>query len=308
VFVELPTPFDFGLTLERFRAFGDDPVNRFVDGALHRALDGREVRIAETSGGVLLSPDDEELIAPVRRLLGFGFDLPGFERFAVGEPVLAGLVERLRGLRPALAPDPFEMLVTAVTSQQISLHAALAIRRRFVERFGRRLDVAYAFPERATVAAARPEELVAEGFSRRKAEYVVALAASGLDFASLAALPDAEVVFRLSSLAGIGRWTAEWYLARHLGRPEYGRPAIWGSGRPSPRSSSVIAQPASQRFASSAPRSRRGGRSSPSTSSWARASRRRTGPWQRGWSRVARVTPPPVPHALVSGRLIGFGS
>ena len=225
MFVELPMPFDFGLTVERFRSFGDDPVNRFVDGALHRAFDGREARIAETSGGVLVSPDDEELIAPVRRLLGFGFDLPGFERFAAGEPVLARLVERLRGLRPALVPDPFEMLVTAVTSQQISLHAALAIRRRFVERFGRQLDVAYAFPERATVAAARPEELVGLGFSRRKAEYVVALAASDLDFAPLAALPDEEVVYRLSSLAGIGPWTAEWFLARHLGRPD-----VWPAG------------------------------------------------------------------------------
>jgi DNA-3-methyladenine glycosylase II len=225
VFVELPQPFDFGLTLERFRSFGDDPVNRFVDGALHRAFGGREARVAETSGGVLVSPDDEALADAVRRFLGFGFDLAGFGQFAAGEPVLARLAERLRGMRPALVPDPFEMLVTAITSQQVSLHAALAIRRRFVERFGRRLDVAYAFPEREDVASAQPAELVEVGFSRRKAEYVVALAGAAIDFAALAELPDEEVVIRLTALPGIGRWTAEWYLARHLGRPD-----VWPAG------------------------------------------------------------------------------
>jgi DNA-3-methyladenine glycosylase II len=225
VFVELPQPFDFGLTLERFRSFGDDPVNRFVDGALHRAFGGREVRLAETSGGVLVSPDDEALADAVRRFLGLGFDLAGFEHFAAAEPVLARVVGRLRGLRPALVPDPFEMLVTAITSQQVSLHAALAIRRRFVERFGRRLDVAYAFPERETVATARSEELVEVGFSRRKADYVLALAGSRIDLGGLAELPDEDVVMRLTALPGIGRWTAEWYLARHLGRPD-----VWPAG------------------------------------------------------------------------------
>ena len=38
--------------------------------------------------------------------------------------VLAPEVARLRGFRPALAPEPFEMLVGAITAQQISLKAA----------------------------------------------------------------------------------------------------------------------------------------------------------------------------------------
>lgn len=223
--VEVPAPFDFALTVERFRAFGDDPVVPWEDGALHRVLDGREVRLEPAGGGVRVSPPDAALAAPVRRFLGGGFDLAGFEAAVRGDPAIAALVRRLRGLRPAQVPDPFEMLVSSITAQQVSLRAALAIRRRLVERFGRRVGRAWAFPERETITRARPEELVALGFSRRKAEYAVGLARSELDLDSLGSLPDGEVSARLTALPGIGVWTAEWFLARHLGRPD-----VWPAG------------------------------------------------------------------------------
>ncbi|MGH3050890.1 MAG: DNA-3-methyladenine glycosylase 2 family protein, partial [Gaiellaceae bacterium] len=57
------------------------------------------------------------------------------------------------------------------------------------------------------------------GFSRRKAEYVVGLARSDLDLAALAALPDDEVKARIVAVRGLGEWTADWFLARHLARP-----------------------------------------------------------------------------------------
>ena len=133
--------------------------------------------------------------------------------------MLAGLVPRLAGFRPTLTPDPFEMLVGAIVSQQVSLFSASAIEGRFVERFGERAEEAWAFPSRARIAAAHEDELFAVGFTRRKAEYVVGLARSELDLAALAGLPDAEVKERLVALLGIGEWTADWFLARHLARP-----------------------------------------------------------------------------------------
>jgi DNA-3-methyladenine glycosylase II len=48
---------------------------------------------------------------------------------------------------------------------------------------------------------------------------VVGLARSDVDFDALALLPDDEVKATLVSLRGIGEWTAEWFLARHLARP-----------------------------------------------------------------------------------------
>ena len=46
-----------------------------------------------------------------------------------------------------------------------------------------------------------------------------AVAGGRVDLATLAGLDDEEVVQRLVAFPGIGRWTAEWLLARTLGRP-----------------------------------------------------------------------------------------
>ena len=234
----MPQPFDFELTTERFRAFGPDLANLWREGGLHRVVAGQEVRIAPAAGGVDIDPLDEETERVVLKLLGAEFDLEGF---TPDDPVLAAEAARLRGLRPALAPDPFEMLVGAITAQQISLRAAFAVRNRFVERFGTRAEHAYAFPAAEHVAAATPEELTALGFSRRKADYVLGLARADLDYSALAELHDDAVKAELVRLPGIGEWTADWFLARHLARPRawpagdlalrYAVSAFYGDGR-----------------------------------------------------------------------------
>lgn len=218
--VSLPEPYDFELSTERYRAFGPDLANLWHEGGLQRVFDGREVRIEAATGGVRIQPGDPSFVERARRYLGGPFDLEGFTAFAASEPVLAGLVARLRGLRPPLAPDPWESLVTSITAQQVSLHAAFAIRNRFIQAFGQPFTRAYAFPTRDRLANVAPQDLTPLGFSRRKAEYVVGLARSDLDLDGLAALPDDEVKARLVAVPGIGEWTADWFLARHLARPE----------------------------------------------------------------------------------------
>jgi 3-methyladenine DNA glycosylase/8-oxoguanine DNA glycosylase len=217
--VETAEPFDFELSTARFRAFGLDRATVWEDGALYRAVGGRELRIAPADGGVDVDPLDGETEPVVRKLLGFDFDLIGFSAWAVGEERLAPLVVRFAGFRPTLAPDPFEMLVGAITAQQVSLFAAVAIRNRLVERLGERVGRVWAFPARERLAAASEEELVSLGFSRRKAEYTIGLARSDVDLDALALLADEEVKARLTALRGLGEWTADWFLARYLGRP-----------------------------------------------------------------------------------------
>jgi DNA-3-methyladenine glycosylase II len=212
----MPRPFSFELTTERFRVFSPDLANLWSDGALYRVVDGREVRIAEAEAGVDVEPLDERIATEVRTLLGAAFDL---DEFRPRDPILRPVVRRLHGFRPPIAPDPFEMLVGAVTAQQISLRAALAVRNRFIERFGVRGDRAYAFPTRERTGALAPEDLTAVGFSRRKAECVLGLARTDVDFAALSGLPDDEVKATLVELPGVGEWTADWFLARHLARP-----------------------------------------------------------------------------------------
>jgi len=215
----VPRPFSLELTTARYRAFGLDRATVSEDGALYRAVGGREVRIAAAEGGVDVDPLDAETEAVACKLLGFEFDLVGFAAWAAGEERIAPLVVRFAGFRPTLAPDPFEMLVGAITAQQVSLFAALAIRNRLVERFGERVGRVWAFPGRERLAAASEEELFSLGFSRRKAEYVIGLARADLDLAALALLPDEEVKAQLTALRGLGEWTADWFLARYLGRP-----------------------------------------------------------------------------------------
>ncbi len=212
-------PFDLALTTARFRSFGVDRANVWHEGGLHRVVGGRELRIEAADGGVDAEPLDAETEPVVRKLLGLEFELEPFYAWAAGVPELARLPVRFRGFRPALVPDPFEALVISITAQQVSLASATAIRNRLIERLGVQVGRAWAFPARARLAAAPPDELVAVGFSGRKAEYVVGLARSELDLAALRELPDEEVKARLVELPGLGEWTADWFLARHLGRP-----------------------------------------------------------------------------------------
>jgi DNA-3-methyladenine glycosylase II len=217
--IELPEPYAFELSTARYRAFGTDLANLWHDDGLHRVIAGREVRITEAPGGVDVDPLDSDTERVVRKLLGAEFDLDGFYAFAAAEPVLARLAAELRGLRPPIAVEPFESIVTSITAQQVSLRAAFAIRNRLIERFGVSAERAYAFPTRERLAAAEPDELFSLGFSRRKAEYVTGLARSDLDLNALALLSDDEVKSALTALPGIGEWTADWFLARHLARP-----------------------------------------------------------------------------------------
>lgn len=223
--VAIPAPFDFALTVERIAWLGDDRVNAVGRDRLVRVVAGRAVTARPATGGVTVEPASEGAAAVLAHVLGAGFDLDGFECQMRGDEVLHALVDELRGMRPFLVPDPFEMLVTSITAQQISLKAALAVRNRFVEAFGRQLGPVWAFPASERVVSSSVDELRALGFSASKARFVLAIAGSDLEASALASLGDDEVIACLTELPGVGRWTAEWFLSRHLGRED-----VWPAG------------------------------------------------------------------------------
>ena len=216
----IPEPYDFLASTERFRAYGRDLATMWHDGGLHRVVSGHEVRVERTDGGVSVEPCDDGIAREIGWLLGLPLDLDGFWAWAADDAVLAGLREPLAGYRPPLAPDPWEMLVTLITAQQVSLHSAFAVRSRLTERFGVRHEHAWAFPIRERIAAADEGEIREVGFSTRKAEYVTALARSPLDLDALRELPDVLVIESITAQRGLGRWSADWFLARALGRPD----------------------------------------------------------------------------------------
>ncbi len=239
--LRLPQPYDFHASTERFRSYGADRANPWHDGGLHRVIAGREVRLEAARDGVDVAPSDDEIASEAGWLLGAPLDLEGFWAWATRDPTLAALRAPLQGYRPPLVPDPWEMLVSLVTAQQVSLHSAFAVRSRLIERFGVRHRVAWAFPTRERIAEAAESEIREVGFSTRKAEYVTGLARSDLDLEALAAMSDELVIEAITAQRGLGRWTADWFLARALGRPD-GWPAgdlgvrkavsfFYGSGR-----------------------------------------------------------------------------
>ena len=174
-FLAVPGPFAFALSTERFRAFGVDRANVWHEGGLHRAVGGREVRIEAAPGGVDVEPLDAETEPVVRTLLGFAFELEPFYAWAAGDEVLRDRSSRSsRGSVRRSTPDPFEMLVGAITAQQVSLFSAVAIRNRLIERYGVRTGEAWSFPTRERLArcdrgrAVRARLLAAESRVRRR--------------------------------------------------------------------------------------------------------------------------------------------
>jgi DNA-3-methyladenine glycosylase II len=232
-------PLDVRATLARYHRWGEDPTNQVADDVFRRVLRvGRrlipyEVRwtgsvddariVIRIAGAPAVG---EAAVGEVRRILGLDFDLTGFYRMAKGDVALAPLIEPLYGLRPTLSPTPFEMLVGSITAQQINLSFAFACRARLVRRYGTPVRVGretvWAFPEAARLARAHPRELRALKYSTRKAEYIRDLARAivggALDLEAVCAEPTESVIARLIELRGLGRWTADWFLARCLGR------------------------------------------------------------------------------------------
>lgn len=107
--------------------------------------------------------------------------------------------------------DGFAALADAVVGQLISISAAAAISARL-------RAAGLMTPE--AITAASEDALRAAGLSRPKARSLKAIAAAGLDWDGLRALPDDQALAILTALPGVGAWTAEIYLKMALGRAD----------------------------------------------------------------------------------------
>jgi DNA-3-methyladenine glycosylase II len=159
-------------------------------------------------------------------MLGLRVDLSSFYRMAEADSLIGPIAARFRGLKPPRFPTVFESLLNAVACQQLSLEAGLTLLNRLAAAYGETLSAdrtsIHAFPRPHDLAALEPHALRRLGFSTRKATYIIeisrAVVAGNLDLDGLERLGDDEVVSRLTSLSGIGRWSAEYVLLRGLGR------------------------------------------------------------------------------------------
>lgn len=130
---------------------------------------------------------------------------------AARDPRFAAALDLTGPLPLRRQEDGFTALLDAIVGQQVSVASADAIWKR--------LEAA-GLTGQAAMAVASDEDLRAAGLSRQKARYGRALAQSGIDFAALRDLPDAQVVKVLTAVPGIGLWTPEIYAMFALGRAD----------------------------------------------------------------------------------------
>lgn len=117
---------------------------------------------------------------------------------------------------PRRQPASFATLMHVIIAQQVSTHAARAISNRLVARTGKLLPEAF--------LQLTDGDLRAVGFSRQKVIYGRDLSAAFADgrlaVPKLRRMSDEDVVTALSSVKGIGRWSAEVFLLFSLQRPD----------------------------------------------------------------------------------------
>jgi DNA-3-methyladenine glycosylase II len=241
--LRLAGPLDVPGSLEGYRRSGDDLLDRW-DGAVWLRvlpLDGRPVAVAARPVGTVSAPalqvatgGGADATAAGRALAGAFVTAPAALReLAAADPVVAAAADRWPGVGPVLQRDLLTAVVRSISAQQITLRFAAVLRARLARRFGVRQTVTIPGRERtvgevwgldaAALAGAEVAELRALQFSNAKAVAIVAFAGAVADgrlrLDELAGLDDEQVVDRLVAFPGIGRWTAEWLLARTLGRP-----------------------------------------------------------------------------------------
>ena len=138
---------------------------------------------------------------------------------------LAAVIDRIGPVERTVDPDLFSAVVHHIIGQQISMKAQATIWQRMQDTLGT--------VSAETILAAGVPALQALGMTFRKAEYLTDLAGrivdGSFDLETVRSMDDAEAIRALSSLRGIGVWTAEMILLFCLERMDvlsYGDLAI----------------------------------------------------------------------------------
>ncbi len=133
------------------------------------------------------------------------------------DPVLAAIIDRVGPYRMQYPNPDFHSLARSIVYQQLNGRAAETIFGRVVAALSDPLT-----PE--SVLEQPVENLRKLGLSQQKAAYIRDLAArtaqKEIDFPSLGALTNEEILQRLTVVKGVGVWTAQMFLMFSLRRPD----------------------------------------------------------------------------------------
>lgn len=129
---------------------------------------------------------------------------------------LAAVIDAVGHVQREVDPDLFSSVVHHIVGQQISMKAQATIWRRMREHLGT--------VNAESVLSAGVPELQSLGMTFKKAEYISDFARKvhngEIDLEAVESMPDGEAIRALSSLKGIGVWTAEMILLFCMQRPD----------------------------------------------------------------------------------------
>jgi DNA-3-methyladenine glycosylase II len=147
-------------------------------------------------------------------------DHPAIPHLKQADPILGRIIDRVGQLPPGPRSEGTHLgaLARAIVYQQLSGKAAGTIHGRFEALYGGRA------PTPEELLATPDEQLRAAGLSRAKALYLKDLAtrviAGTVAVDQLHELGDAALMEALTSVKGIGKWTAQMFMMFRLGRPD----------------------------------------------------------------------------------------
>jgi DNA-3-methyladenine glycosylase II len=235
--IRFDEPIDYLASLEMFRRSGDDLLDRWDGHSFVRTIvvDKEAAAFActfESAGDALdahVTVEDASYCDEIERVVRAMFIMPPphFAELTQRDAVIAALDGRYPGVRSVRQSNLFHALLRCISTQQVNLRWAATCRRRLAETFGRLhnvggIPVASLDPER--IATLEIADIRALQFTNSKAEYIInaarMIAAGELTIEILDQLTSEQIVSRLTSIRGIGLWSAEWILARTLGRPQ----------------------------------------------------------------------------------------
>lgn len=206
-----------------------DPCARFVGGTFWwscRTPDGPATLALRRDGSELVAvgygPGADRVLARADAVAGLRDDPGGFPAVAAAHPVVARLARTYRGLRLPATGEVFPRLLRAVIEQKVSGKEAFrgyaATVRRFSEPAPGPLAGLWLPPEPAVIAAAPYWDFHPLGIEQRRAD-TLRRAAAVADRLAQASDP-AEATRRMTSIPGIGPWTAAEVVRIAFGDPD----------------------------------------------------------------------------------------
>lgn len=229
-------PYDWDALIVFLAARAIPGVESLADGVYRRSIEvdgtaaGIEVRLVAGEDCLRLRVvatlpiDLLRVVERVRRLFDLDCDPKRIASHLGRDRTLAGLVRTHPGLRVPGAWDPFEMAVRAILGQQVSVRGASTLAGRIAQTFGVASTcglpgVTHHFPSASRLAGG---DLRRIGMPSARASAIqgLARAVAGRSIVLDGSRDLETTVAALTTLPGIGPWTAHYIAMRALGEPD----------------------------------------------------------------------------------------